>query len=161
MKNAKVEWNNEHMLRALVAESNSRSEVLKKLGLIPSSNMVTLRKYLKRYGISTGHFDPSLDRPTRRNGPTQLPIDQLLIKGRPISDRYGIKQRLIRDKILPYECEKCHIGDKWYGEPLTLQLEHKNGDNTDYRIENLCFLCPNCHSQTPTFAGRNKKIIAD
>ena len=42
---------------------------------------------------------------------------------------------------------------------LTLQLDHINGINNDNRKENLRFLCPNCHSQTDTFAGRNLKNI--
>ncbi len=36
-------------------------------------------------------------------------------------------------------------------------MEHKNGDTYDNRLENLCFLCPNCHSQTKTFSGKNAK----
>lgn len=40
---------------------------------------------------------------------------------------------------------------------MVLQLEHKNGDPEDNRLINLCFLCPNCHSQTLTFSGRNSK----
>jgi 5-methylcytosine-specific restriction endonuclease McrA len=43
------------------------------------------------------------------------------------------------------------------GKPLSLHLDHKNGKNNDHRIENLRFLCPNCHSQTATYAGKNKK----
>lgn len=39
---------------------------------------------------------------------------------------------------------------------MTLQLEHKNGNNQDYRLSNLCLLCPNCHSQTSTYAGGNR-----
>jgi len=56
----------------------------------------------------------------------------------------------------PHLCEKCGLGPEWNGERLVLQLDHKNGDRFDDREENLRFLCPNCHSQTPTFAGRNR-----
>jgi 5-methylcytosine-specific restriction endonuclease McrA len=38
-----------------------------------------------------------------------------------------------------------------------MALHHVNGDNTDNRLENLQVLCPNCHSQTESFSGRNKK----
>ncbi|AGL14805.1 helix-turn-helix domain-containing protein [Actinoplanes sp. N902-109] len=48
-------------------------------------------------------------------------------------------------------------GDSWNGKPITLQIDHINGRFLDCRAENLRFLCPNCHSQTPTHAGRNIK----
>ena len=57
------------------------------------------------------------------------------------------------------KCAECGQGPIWNGKPLTLQLEHKNGINNDNRLNNLCFLCPCCHSQTATFAGRNSSII--
>jgi len=66
-----------------------------------------------------------------------------------------VKRTLIRDKLIEYKCEKCNNTGEWLGEKITLQLEHKNGVNNDNRIENLCFLCPNCHSQTTTFCGKN------
>ena len=43
------------------------------------------------------------------------------------------------------------------GEVLSLHLDHINGNNLDHRIENLRLLCPNCHSQTSTYSGKNKK----
>lgn len=49
----------------------------------------------------------------------------------------------------------------WNGKTLTFDLDHINGDNTDNRIENLRFLCPNCHSQTETYKGKNRKIWND
>ena len=50
-------------------------------------------------------------------------------------------------------CE--HTFDEWRGKPLNAQLHHKNGDGADNRLENVAFLCPNCHSQTDTYGGRN------
>lgn len=62
-----------------------------------------------------------------------------------------------RDLIELYgeNCSECGLDPIWNGKPLTLQVDHINGDNTDNRPENLRFLCPNCHTQTPTYAGRN------
>ena len=67
-----------------------------------------------------------------------------------------LKDILIRNKIIEYACDKCDNMGTWENEPLTLQLDHINGINNDNRIENLRLLCPNCHSQTQTFAGKNK-----
>ena len=55
---------------------------------------------------------------------------------------------------LTEECE-CGITSEWRGKPIRLQLHHKNGDNSDNQLVNLCYLCPNCHSQTVNFGGRN------
>lgn len=54
-----------------------------------------------------------------------------------------------------YECAKCGLSE-WLGQKITLQVDHINGIATDHRLENLRFLCPNCHSQTSTF-GTNKR----
>ena len=66
-----------------------------------------------------------------------------------------IKQRIVKDNLLNYCCSKCGI-DSWQGETIVLDLDHINGDNTDNRLGNLRYLCPNCHSQTDTYKGRNK-----
>jgi hypothetical protein len=71
-----------------------------------------------------------------------------------------IRSKLIRRALLesgiPYVCSKCGIGPKWNGEKLTLPVDHINGDWSDCRKENLRFLCPNCHSQAPTFCNQGK-----
>ena len=76
------------------------------------------------------------------------------------------KKRLQRDFDWAYECAACNNEHftksddgvlRWNNKEIVLQLEHKNGNNTDNRLQNLEFLCPSCHSQTSTFTGRNSK----
>jgi len=68
-----------------------------------------------------------------------------------------LKRRVIRRQIIEYKCQVCGNVGEWQGKKISLQLNHKNGISNDNRPENLEFLCPNCHSQTPTFSGRNRE----
>lgn len=82
--------------------------------------------------------------------------EEVFIENSPIS-RHHVKKRLIERNIIPYKCEHCDNIGEWNNKPLILQLEHKNGKNNDNRLENLTFLCPNCHTQTKTYAAKNRK----
>ena len=53
------------------------------------------------------------------------------------------------------ECSECGISD-WNKKPITLEMDHIDGDATNSRPENLRMLCPNCHSQTLTYGAKNK-----
>jgi Zn finger protein HypA/HybF involved in hydrogenase expression len=66
-----------------------------------------------------------------------------------------VKQRIVKDELLVYKCSKCSLSS-WQEETIVLDLDHINGNNRDNRLENLRYLCPNCHSQTDTYKGRNK-----
>lgn len=53
------------------------------------------------------------------------------------------------------KCSNCGISE-WQGKPITLELEHKDGNYENNILSNVCLLCPNCHSQTNTFKIKNK-----
>jgi len=63
-----------------------------------------------------------------------------------------VRQYLIERDI--YECSECGIKE-WNGKSISLQLDHINGNNKDNRLENVRWLCPNCHSQTDTWGTGN------
>jgi hypothetical protein len=54
-----------------------------------------------------------------------------------------------------YKCAECSITEH-NGLPITLELDHINGNGTDNTEDNLRCLCPNCHSQTSTYRAKNK-----
>lgn len=68
-----------------------------------------------------------------------------------------VKTRLIKEGYLECKCVWCGITDTWNDKPIVLHLDHINGINNDHRLENLRLLCPNCHSQTNTYAGKGKR----
>lgn len=105
----------------------------------------------------------SLLRKTRVDrGKTSCPnlVDMLIVDSPHATS--VIRKAIKRQGLIPYHCfneECCLHGDKtpvWNGKTLVLHLDHKNGKRTDHRVENLRWLCPNCHSQTETYCGRNK-----
>jgi 5-methylcytosine-specific restriction endonuclease McrA len=83
-----------------------------------------------------------------------MPIPELLSS--PKRNRKHLKTRLVRAGLLENNCRSCGLKD-WQGRPLSMHLDHINGVPGDNRLENLRMLCPNCHSQTPTYGGRNAR----
>lgn len=72
------------------------------------------------------------------------------------SGTHKLKKRLIREKYFEHKCYCCG-NTEWMGKIIPLELEHINGINTDHSLINLTLLCPNCHAQTSTYRGKNKR----
>lgn len=75
--------------------------------------------------------------------------------GNSTSSKSYLRKQLTEFHQLPYQCAICGMEPEWNGQELVLQIDHINGDHKDNRVENLRFVCPNCHSQTATFAGKH------
>jgi 5-methylcytosine-specific restriction endonuclease McrA len=106
-----------------------------------------------RFARATWH--KALERGDLHTRDWRIPLADLLNAQR-VSQRGHVKSRLMTAGLLSPECAECGI-TTWCGKPLSLELDHINGDKHDTRLENLRLLCPNCHSQTVTYAGRNSK----
>ena len=80
-------------------------------------------------------------------------------KDKIMSSKYSdLKFEQLRKRVLIEQegkCNCCGISE-WMGKPLTLELEHKDGNHFNNQRGNLEMICPNCHSQTETWRGRNK-----
>jgi len=145
-------------LKDYVSKATSISQILIHFGFVKyGRNNATLKQVLDKSGIDYSHIPQGRNSNSfnLRGGITPKTLEEVLTQDSGYS-RTHLKKRLIREKILKNECRKCGLGNVWQNEPISLQLEHKNGNGRDNRIENLEILCPNCHSQTTTFAGRKQ-----
>lgn len=84
-----------------------------------------------------------------------IPLQYILDGHHPKAQSYGLKKKLLKNGVFQNKCSVCGL-DEWLGVPINCELDHVNGNKHDHSIENLRMLCPNCHSQTNTFRGKNK-----
>ncbi len=94
--------------------------------------------------------------PWKRGSRRKFTLKEILVENSDYKAMSRLKNILIRKGVLTDKCYECGITD-WNGKPISLHLDHKNGVNNDNRKRNLHILCPNCHSQTPSYGGRNCK----
>lgn len=149
-------------LKNIVTNSKTFKDVLIHFNLTnKGGNSNTLKKRLNEENIDFSHIKQGMNSNKGRKFPNSgLTLEEcynvLFINptkyGRGITKKYLIKYSLI-----PYQC-KCGLKNKWCNQSLSLHLEHKDGNGNNALIENLEFLCPNCHSQTKTFSGRKNKL---
>lgn len=108
----------------------------------------------ERFGFASQTWYMAVKRGALVPRPAAQPIDTYLVVGRRQTNRSHLKLRLLGAGLKENRCERCGIVD-WQGKPLNMALHHLNGDVQDNRLENIAFLCPNCHAQTPNYGGRN------
>jgi hypothetical protein len=111
------------------------------------------RQCMKRFGFSPDAWHKAVRRGAIVPRPAAMPIEELLVAGRKTS-RNHLKRRLIKAGLKENRCEECGITE-WRGKPFNMQLHHISGDGEDNRLDNIAFLCGNCHAQTDTYGGRN------
>lgn len=92
----------------------------------------------------------------KKNWQLKIDLNEILEGKHPSYQTYKLRNRIIKKNILEYECKICGIYE-YNNLPLTLELDHINGIRNDHRLCNLRLLCPNCHSQTSTWRGKNIK----
>lgn len=143
----------------IVKKSVSYADICRNLGLRRQSGYYrTIQKRIKNDGIDINHFLPVTELFSKNYNFMWINKEDFLIRLN--SDKEicedTLKKKLIEFNLIPHKC-KCGIESEWCKEKLILQLDHIDGNHNNNRLENLRWLCPNCHSQTKTFCGKHKK----
>ena len=152
MARAKIEVSVEDLIWA-AKQSNSASAAADVLGL----SYMTFKRRCKEANIpfNTNQSGKGTSRPAPW---LEIPLEKIL------SNEYfmtgqGLKKKLLKAELMIDECSMCKLPPTWNGRPLTLQLDHIDGDRANNALSNLRLLCPNCHTQTETFStGKFRKL---
>lgn len=142
---------NLELLKKYVKESNSIKELQIKLGYSPNSGVSSvIRNYCKEKNISLEHFTSISKEKIKRTEKNTF------IKNSTASQKV-LRELYKKNNYTEYKCSICGQEPFWNGKELTLTLDHINGINTDDRLENLRWVCPNCDRQLDTFCSKNNK----
>jgi 5-methylcytosine-specific restriction endonuclease McrA len=146
-------------LKKVVSKAETISDILNHFNLSnKGGNYKTLYARLEYSNINSSHIPRGLgsNKGLKRAAPKGLPLKEYMVKDSTYH-RGTLKRRLIKENFIKNKCVLCGLENEWQEKPITLILDHINGISNDHRLENLRLLCPNCNSQTDTFAGRNIK----
>ncbi|MFG2909307.1 HNH endonuclease signature motif containing protein [Kitasatospora sp. NPDC048286] len=151
------------LLEEAVAASQSVAGVIRYLNRPQAGGtQAHVGRRIKALGIDTSHFTGQSHR-RGKPSPRRLPPGEILVQ-RPAGAKRlpGFRiRRALAELGRAEECQGCGTGPEWRGQPMTLEVDHVNGDWSDNRPDNLRLLCPNCHSVTPTYCRRKESGRSD
>jgi hypothetical protein len=144
-----------NVLEQVVKESNSYSNVVRKVGLNVRNygNRQTIKRYIEKYDLSITHFgNYAYNRKV-----TKIELSEILVEKSTYTNTAKLKEKLYKAGLKIRQCELCPQGEEWMGKRMSLILDHINGNNKDNRIENLRIVCPNCNATLDTHCKGNSR----
>ena len=143
-------------LQDVLNKSTSLSNTINNIGLdgLKTYYLDILRDRIKNENLDINTMN---DNYTHFNKNKMRIVDSLLLDKNSKHPRSIVRNRIIKDNLIEHKCSECSIVNEYNDKPISLQLDHINGIRNDHRLENLRWLCPNCHSQQNTSFGKNNK----
>jgi hypothetical protein len=149
-----------------VKKSHNWASLLISLGFKQSGGMHRyIKQRVKEYGLDYSHFpkDGAWSRGLTKDTSEVIKRQSLFVRTpdeKVFCENSGFSSSKLYERLLEKgfenKCSNCSLSS-WLNKPLRLHVDHRNGKHSDNRIENLQFLCPNCHQQTDTWGAKNKK----
>jgi len=143
------EWR--ERIQDAISKTQSMTQAYKLLGLE--------RKTFKRMAEELGLYQPNQSGKGMKKNNPKYPMEKIFNNELPMQS-HKLKLRLLNEGYKEYKCECCNHRE-WLGQPIPLELHHKNGDKSKNNLDNLELLCPNCHALTDTYRSKNLKSFKD
>lgn len=150
------------LIESVINECLCYSDVARKLGKRPDGGTVAhIGNRIRHFNIDISHFK----RVTKPSRPHRNNSEILTNNPKRINREYceTLRNAMLSSNI-EYKCKECSINE-WQNKKITLHIDHINGNPLDNNLENLRFLCPNCHSQTSTYGSKrlkkNQKVVKE
>jgi 5-methylcytosine-specific restriction endonuclease McrA len=158
---SKIGKNSKETYLELLNKYDNWDDILEELKFTSLQCLNNLKKYLDNLNINYSH----IKKPKKFKKFARYTLDEILVEDSLYTNMIILKKRLINELDWKYECSGCNkstYSNNWVSDvPIPLEIDHINGIHTDNRIENLRFLCPNCHSLTETYKGKNMRIVIE
>ena len=153
MKGIAFKYTKEKLEAAVLSATSIQDVARIILGKVVSGNQHQhIKRMIKKFDIDTGHFLGRRHNLGKISNKRKLAREIFIVGQR---QKSFLLRRSLIELSIEYKCSICGL-NKWQDKKINLEVDHIDGNSTDNRIENLRFLCPNCHSQTSTFGFRGK-----
>ena len=143
-------------LRQMCQKSQSFRELASYIGYNPNGGSIpkTMKEMCQKYNFDTSHFTGQGHH--KNLGKYKVPIETYFNNEQSITS-YKLRNRLFNENYFEKRCCRCH-NTLWLGQPIPLELHHKDGNKNNNALNNLEILCPNCHYFTETYKTKNWSI---
>ena len=132
-----------------IEENQSKAFICKQL----QCKQETLNSYLKKMGIE--YQGNQAGKGMSKNNGQYMTLEDYLVNSESIQSN-KVRLKLLKEGYKEHKCENCGLTE-WLGQPIPLELHHKDGNPHNNVLENYVLLCPNCHAMTDSYRGKNSK----